>query len=1226
MHRRIAAGLPLLPLIALLLLAPVLAGATTVPPPEPRFEVLRAGPEGMTLLIEIPPLRIETLRDGDRETSVASFAGASFEGGPGAPAVPALRRLIALPVGASATVRAERMDEETIENVTLAAIPEEEGDRIVELRKSGWGSPGANAVLGGAASIHGFPVAPLLLRPVLYDGEARTLRIARRMRVEIDFAPSAAAKTTSPAPPVPPSIDRLLRSVVLGYGTAAAEREVRAGAHLVIAPDDPAVLDSLQPWLDWRARKGAGVILSVVGAGATAAAVKETIQSVYDDPSSTLEYVTLVGDAGYSDYVIPTWYENLSGYHGEGDHPYTQLDGDDVLPDVHIGRLSFVSMNDLSIIVNKILDYETAPWIDDPEWFSHGLVVGDPTYSGWSVVDVGRWLTRHLVEIGYTEIDTVWSGNFVSQIRNSINGGASVFGYRGFGGMSGWSNGVTYTLSNGWKMPFVVALTCQTGSFADGTSISEGFLRFGTASPFTPRGGIGAIGTATPGTHTRYNNCMFTGIWRGFTRDGQHTMGASLSRGKLELFLNYDPAEPNIPVIWSHWNNLMGDPSVDVWTARPESLSVDAPARAGVGANAVAVVVTRGGGGPVEGAQVCVWKGEETHAVAWTDAEGRAELPVAFATTGEALLTVSGHNLLPSLGSIAVIDTLHIASVEAVVGDAGGDADSRLDPGETPSLLVRLHNYGAASAGGVTAILSTEDPFLSIDDAERAYGDIPGGGDAWGAGGFDLSVDPGCPSGRTFRFALDVTSDGGGPWRSLFELTVDGAEFIAQSHAFDDGADGRLDPGETAEMIVTLHNPGEEGATGVSASLRSLAAGISVIDGDALFGDIPSEGGGDNDEDRFSIHADPSLHNGASAMLALDLLFSGGLRDTVFFPVTVGERNTSDPVGPDGYGYLAYDDTDTGYPDAPIAGWIEIDPSYGGDGEQLYINDFDDYQDAVKLVDLPFTFRYYGEEYDQVSVCSNGWLSMGYTPQWTYRNWTIPSAMGPDAMLAVFWDDLYRFVDSGIFVKHDEANHRWIVEWSRMRKDYGASLETFEAVLYDPAWHATETGDGPIEFRYQTITNYDPIDNHATVGIENRDQTDGVLITYARWYREGAATVTGGRAIRFVPKDAGAISTGVTGGAPSSAGFGIAACRPNPFNPRTAISWSMEAAGPAALDVYDVSGRLVRTLFRGEAAEGTYESVWDGRTGTGAEAGSGIYFLRLRAGDRIDRARITLVR
>jgi hypothetical protein len=84
---------------------------------------------------------------------------------------------------------------------------------------------------------------------------------------------------------------------------------------------------------------------------------------------------------------------------------------------------------------------------------------------------------------------------------------------------------------------------------------------------------------------------------------------------------------------------------------------------------------------------------------------------------------------------------------------------------------------------------------------------------------------------------------------------------------------------------------------------------------------------------------------------------------------------------------------------------------------------------------------------------------------------------------------------------------------------------------------------------------------------------------------------------------------------------------PNPFNPRTTISFRLDsAASRASLRVYDVSGRLVRTLVDGALAAGDHEVLWRGRDDGGREVASGVYLYRLEA-DGVSRSRpMVLVR
>lgn len=71
---------------------------------------------------------------------------------------------------------------------------------------------------------------------------------------------------------------------------------------------------------------------------------------------------------------------------------------------------------------------------------------------------------------------------------------------------------------------------------------------------------------------------------------------------------------------------------------------------------------------------------------------------------------------------------------------------------------------------------------------------------------------------------------------------------------------------------------------------------------------------------------------------------------------------------------------------------------------------------------------------------------------------------------------------------------------------------------------------------------------------------------------------------------------------------------PNPFNPITTIAFSVAENSHVLLAIYDVRGRLVRTLMNEPRGVGSYHVVWDGKTGAGTRASSGVYFYRLTAG------------
>ena len=102
------------------------------------------------------------------------------------------------------------------------------------------------------------------------------------------------------------------------------------------------------------------------------------------------------------------------------------------------------------------------------------------------------------------------------------------------------------------------------------------------------------------------------------------------------------------------------------------------------------------------------------------------------------------------------------------------------------------------------------------------------------------------------------------------------------------------------------------------------------------------------------------------------------------------------------------------------------------------------------------------------------------------------------------------------------------------------------------------------------------------------------------------------------------------GGAVPATAIGLFANVPNPFNPQTTIRFVVPGAkGPATrttVAVYDLSGRLVKTLADADLPAGYHALLWNGTDSRSAAVASGVYFVRVEArGERMSR-KITLVR
>ena len=84
---------------------------------------------------------------------------------------------------------------------------------------------------------------------------------------------------------------------------------------------------------------------------------------------------------------------------------------------------------------------------------------------------------------------------------------------------------------------------------------------------------------------------------------------------------------------------------------------------------------------------------------------------------------------------------------------------------------------------------------------------------------------------------------------------------------------------------------------------------------------------------------------------------------------------------------------------------------------------------------------------------------------------------------------------------------------------------------------------------------------------------------------------------------------------------------PNPFNPKTKIDFELSNQSVVSLRIYDLSGRLVRTLLDGEVVDaGRREAVWRGMDERGRQVAAGVYFYRLEASAFGETKRMTLVK
>jgi hypothetical protein len=83
---------------------------------------------------------------------------------------------------------------------------------------------------------------------------------------------------------------------------------------------------------------------------------------------------------------------------------------------------------------------------------------------------------------------------------------------------------------------------------------------------------------------------------------------------------------------------------------------------------------------------------------------------------------------------------------------------------------------------------------------------------------------------------------------------------------------------------------------------------------------------------------------------------------------------------------------------------------------------------------------------------------------------------------------------------------------------------------------------------------------------------------------------------------------------------------PNPFNPATTIRFDLPRAGQVKVRIYDVSGRLVRTLVDEVLPAASHVQQWDGRDDAGQQVSSGTYLLRLETNAYVRAQKMLMVK
>jgi len=952
------------------------------------------------------------------------------------------------------------------------------------------------------------------------------------------------------------------------------------GSYVIVTA--PQYAGALAPLVEWKRRKGWPVVMATTDETSTSnGGIQAWLREAYETWDTPPEYVLLVGDVD----SVPSW--SFSG--NVTDLPYALLDGDDWFPDVMLGRFSVANLTECQAMVAKTVAYEKTPYLDQTHWFTRGLMVAGQ-FASTTPMHTVRFCGEQLASIGFDPIAEIYPDDFsdpenwgysdgnyiVSPLQNhlgygvrqnegpqvikaQLDAGASLVIYRGWAyGAAGWEP-PHYTvdeipsLANGAMTPVVMSFVCLNGDFAaPEPCFGEVFTRTGGSVPEQFRGAVAFIGNGEHWSHTRYNDAMAISLAQRIVDPQLTTLGGLLNATKLRFLEHFpghldDQGDEDSVEFYFHIYNVLGDPELNYYRAVPTALDVTHPTDLAVGTTQVTVDVAEAGGAPLAGARVGVVQGDALLGRALTGAGGRAQIVLtAPIGSGPVHVTASHADRRPYQGQINAAATGDFVALEDLgLDDAGGDGAP--GAGEALALAPVFRNQGAAPSGAATVTLAADGP-VAVTAASAALPAIPAGEAGQVGSPLALAVDAAAEDGSLVRGSLTV-EHGGAADVSGFELAVRAPDL--QLTAVTAAGSTWLEPGTSAELALTLTNHGSVGTAGGTLDLALVPlAGASLAPASVSFG--PVAPGASAACGPVTVTLAAGVAAGQDLVIQAQARCDDGPEQARHLAVSIGDGAVSEPTGPDGYGYYAYDSADYLYPDQrPVYRWREISTAFGGPGTRLPLDD-DNYATDV-TVDLPFTFRFYGQDFDRVRVSDNGWLSFHDSDDsYNFYNWPLPSTHGNGAVVAPFWDNLTTApmespeddpvgLDSdGVYWFHDAAAGEFIVQWSRMRhyktvvaEDESGpgvtDLKTFQTVLRDPQVHATPTGDGEILFHYREVVDNDYLRMYASVGIESPDETDGLQLTYDSVRTAGVLSFGPLRAVRLTTAPPERVPLAVTG-------------------------------------------------------------------------------------------------
>jgi hypothetical protein len=734
--------------------------------------------------------------------------------------------------------------------------------------------PGELASLRDPYILRDFRGQSIDVFPVQYNPVSKTLRVYSNLTVIVKPSGKPGVNEMQSNRQIS-RVDRefsdIYKRMFLNYNKSRYPILEEEGDLLIICFDS--FMDAMQPFVNWKRTIGRKTtIVPKSEAGSTSAAIKSFVVDFYNDPENNLTHLLLVGDAPQ----IPAGV--ISGS-GDSDNFYGYITGNDSYNELFVGRFSAETVAHVETQVQRMIEYERDITTDDA-WLNIGMGIArnEGTGSGHNGENdyvhmdfIRDTLLNFTYETVYREYDGNVPGvtnTTAAQISNGINNGVSIINFCNHGSETGWSvanYSITHVnaLTNVGKLPFIWSVACVNGNFVTNFCFAEAWLR--ATHNGEPTGAIGTMMSTInqPWQPPMTGQDEMVGILaEGFPNNIKRTFGGTSINGSMKMLDVHGTSGKQTHDTWV----LFGDPTLMVRTDIPMDMIVSHNPTLFLGSTTFTVSCDTD---------------DAIVAVSYEDDEGEVHLLAsAIVQDGSALvefeepitepvdlvIAITAFNKVTYLGTVSAVPAdepyVILKSFETTVSP---------DFGQVVGINVILENISEDpyTASAVEATITSVNEYVNIIDNSVLAGTIIPGEIATLNGAFSIEIADNVPNQNPMIFIITITGEYDGDdyqWAQNFVIKANAPVLGIGNLTIDDGGEGvpnYLEPGESAQVVLTLTNTGKAAAQGVSAWITAASPFFNILEGEATV-DVEAEG---EVQVSFPVEANASTPDGHEVLI-----------------------------------------------------------------------------------------------------------------------------------------------------------------------------------------------------------------------------------------------------------------------------------------------------------------------------------------------------------------------